>query len=271
MNKKRIINTISIIAIVLLIAFIGFLFYNKFKSNNNNNSNGEIDDFKDIVSNEKKLNNLVSAIPYSNETIGLYNDAFSKDKSIIDDVIDQAIISSFINYSKQYTEKEEYEDLAKLLIKNQGIIVDKIYNANLINELLNKNYNINLKTYNKPYEIEITNFDLGYCTIKYNKNNSLNYSKILLDNQIYELNEEIIMNEKAVFVVLEGDTYYVYPNSNIYNGQEPLKTFSSNNKKIYEINDFIKEEFKDYKTVFKHTFRKNELGYYWYSTEVVYQ
>ena len=271
MKDKKVTKILIIIAIVLLITFIVFLFYNKNRVKNSNNNKEDIYDFEKIVNNEKSYNELLSSIPYSNETIGLYKDAYSQDKTIINDIIEVAIISAFINYSKQYTNKGEFEDLVNFNLKNQGINVDKIYNKDLINELLNKNYNINLKTYDIPSEIEITDFDFGYCTIRYNKNNSLNYSKIMLDNQIYELNGEIIMNEKALFVVLMGDTYYVYANSDINNGQAPLKSFNSNNKKIYEIHNIVKDDFKDYSTTFKHTFRKNELGYYWYSTELVNQ
>jgi len=270
MKDKKVIKIVVIIVVLLLIAFIGFKLYKSFNNKNNNSNNiDDIYDFKKITSDEKSFNGLLNAIPYSNETMGVYKDAYSQDKTIINDVIGQAIISSFISYNKQYTTKDDMEDYIKFSAKNSGFEVEEVYKTDLINEMLFKNYNINLKTYDVPDGIEMVDLDLGYCAIKYDKKDSLKQAKITIEMPMTEINGEIIIKEKAVFVVLKGDTYYVYKDSNINDGQEPLKTFSSDNKKIYEIHDLVKEDFKDYKTVFKHTFRKNEFGYYWYSTELV--
>ena len=84
-----------------------------------------------------------------------------------------------------------------------------------------------------------------------------------------EKDNELVIREKALFIVLKGNEYYIYENSNINSNQEPLKTYEYNNRTLNDIADLLKEDFKDYNVEFKHTFKMNDSGYYWYSTEVV--
>lgn len=272
MKNKKVIKIIIIIVIVLLVCIIGFVFYNRKPDEVNKDYK---DDVTRIVNDEVALNDLILSIPYSDSTMGIYKDAYSQDKTIINDVISLALAS--VNFrNNSVISNDDKKETIDFYLKEQGLENEKVFTKRFINEELVKKYDINLNTYDAPDDIQIFNINEvtinnNYVVIKYEKGDFYKHLKTSLEMTINESNGQIVVNEKAVFIVLKGDTYYVYANTDINNGQEPLKTYSYDNRSIYLMYDIVKEDFKDYNTVFRHTFRKNELGYYWYSTELVNQ
>ena len=268
LNKKIVKPIIIIVCILLVLLFIilGLVFHNKPTKIDKKEST-------DITIDDKYINELSYSIPYSNNTMGVYKDAYSQDKTIINDVIGSAVITvTKTNFYDLVSNKKEDIDHINYLLKEKNLEGEKAYKLEYVNDLLTKRFNINLNTYDIPNGVNIIHLNndySNYIVIQFEKKDVLKQLKSVIDMNVYELNGEIIMNEKAVFIVLKGDTYYVYANTDINNGQEPLKVYNYDNRSIFEILESVKNDFKDYKATFRHTFRKNELGYYWYSTEMV--
>ena len=77
-----------------------------------------------------------------------------------------------------------------------------------------------------------------------------------------------------MFAVLMDNKYYVYKNTNINDEQNVVKVYnmvdaSGKSLEFEDIDLKIREDFQDYDYGFKHTYKKNDAGYYWYSTEFV--
>ena len=264
MKNNKIFKIIIIVVIIIIIGFIGYNCYKNLRGNENVTKK----EIKKEVFDEKELNNIISYIPYSNATIGLYKDAYNGELTIINDVISMAYISSITGKLREsYSFKDNNKSYTDLLLKEQGLKNVLVYEVSFVNEQLAKKYNITLNSYDVPDDIKIYYLNNELVVIQNDTTDISKQAKISLDGNFYESNGEIIYNEKAVFAVFKDNKYYIYENSSIKG--EPIKTYDYNNRTLNEIASVIREDFKDYKTTFKHTFRKNELGYYWYSTEMV--
>jgi len=98
----------------------------------------------------------------------------------------------------------------------------------------------------------------------------LSYGDVFISaNDAYAINGEGIITERKVFIVKKNDKWYVYKNSNINNEDNIIKVYDNNgiSLNLNEISEKVKEDFKDYNYQFKHTYKKNKTGYYYYSTE----
>ena len=254
---------------VFFLCLIGYKAYNaliKDKINNHNQNN--INEQNKIVFDEETVNKLISTIPYSSITMGIYKDAYNGKLTTINDIQSMALASTIMgNYNDSYTAKSgNSEAIKELLIKNN---LDKestyiVYTQDYIDNQLYQKYNTRINNLNNlTNDIKIVYLNDELVTILSKINDITKYNKVASNYKFYEYNDDIFIIEKTIFTVLNNDVYYIYPNSNVNEKQSFIKTFEKENN----ILTVIKEWLNDYQPVFKHTLKKGEAGYYWYSTE----
>lgn len=277
-SKKGYARGIKIILCILdifFICFIGYRIYSAFLKNNNDNNN----DIGETT--EKNIDNsifeqLITYIPFSIDTVGNYKDAYNG-TFVTAMNVSAAILSSVVSgrYNESYTAKNgNTEDIITLLRENN---IDRgiVFLNEDINEFLMKRYNISFDSLdNSSDNIKLITLNDKYSAFVTKTVNSTQLNKVPIYYNTYEENDDIIVLEKIVFVVLKNNKYYVYANSDISSDNEPIKMYeyTDDNGKLLDIDVIaqkIKEDLINYASYFKHTFKKNDAGYYWYSTEFV--
>lgn len=260
-QKKKLFIVISIITMMLII--ILFVILNKMKKENFNNNDNNI-----YLSNEQIID-LLSYVPNSSVKIKNYDNAYCGKKVTFSE-ISEAILSPI--FMSNYTHIYKFEDIN---LQNSNIQVENIFLNTEINQYLMTHYNYDLGLLeNVNTEIDIINLNDEYTAFNDKKiDNIVFLPKVIISTFSSSVTKkDAIIIEKAVFYMSKDNKYYVYKNSNISNDNliKIYDKIDKDGKKLdYNIFDKIKEDFVDYKGEFKHTFKKNKTGYYWYSTEFI--
>ena len=255
---------------VLVIFLVCFKAYSIiFKNNNNNNNSRKQNETIDKETYEE----IISYIPYYLFSSGIYKDAYNGTLIKASNVEDTLIAKSiFGRYEESYTFKNgNTEEIITLLKNNNLSEKEVVYYKSDINNFLTKRYNVDLSML-KNLSATITNLNNEYLTVNIKSTFTPERSKVTVSYITYNEGEDIIIYEKAVFVRTNtnDNKYYVYANSNINSKDLPIKIYDITDEtgKRIDISEALTKDLTDYKTLFKHTFKKNGNGYYWYSTEL---
>ena len=220
---------------------------------------------------KKTYETLISYIPYYLFSSGIYKDAYNGTLMKASNVEDTLIAKSiFGRYEESYTFKNgNTEEIITLLKNNNLSEKEVVYYKSDINNFLTKRYNVDLSML-KNLSATITNLNNEYLTVNIKSTFTPERSKVTVSYITYNEGEDIIIYEKAVFVRTNtnDNKYYVYANSNINSKDLPIKIYDITDEtgKRIDISEALTKDLTDYKTLFKHTFKKNGNGYYWYST-----
>ena len=268
-HKKIIIISIIIMTIAIFSALTMVIFGNKIKTKLQN-------DEKEALTPEEIITNL-TYIPYSYLNWDIYNNAYHGETMTSEDILSMILSTIFIDkIIPGYSTKDiEYSNI-KNEIEEKKIQGNIFLNTDIDNYLMTR-YNLNLDSINDvSNKIKITKIDniyTSFSAIEIGKFTFV-FKKLISVTDGYATSSSAIITEKVLFYTLKDDIYYVYKNTNILKDENIIKTYNKideNGKELSysDIEEKIQEDFKNYRGVFKHTFKKNDTGYYWYSTEFV--
>ena len=205
-----------------------------------------------------------------------YQGAYCGDKVTSEDIL-PVILSPILlsSYHEIYIlDKSNIQDK----LKKNNMEKATVYLTEGLEEYLIKNYNLKLTDIidSGDERFKIKKLDNKYTAFlnKKAENFTLLIKVFLSVTDAYTIKDETIINERALFYELKDNKYYVYKDTGINNRKNFIKTYDKVGKDGKELsyNDIfekIKEDFKDYNYGFKHTYKKSDTGYYWYSTEYV--
>lgn len=291
-SKKR--NGLIVLVVILIILVLclgGYIVYDKVLNKNNSeqtteNTNNnvpvnEITTEKNNTISEKDIHEFSSFVPYiaySQKNINVNNIEqkvlITSILSIFDDCLDTTNCPISMDYDKKEIEIKNAEEFT-----HGYNTTDKYVPLNYFNSLASKMYGKNFsnieetKTLSSAYQTGMTWIyqDGNFIRLSGgdNSNNFFNY----IDG--YEFaNDDLIIYEYAA-----GDDYFLSAGiklCDIYTRY--CAEFSKKEAGINDDNDmsyyysylsnYLKEHKSNY-TRYKHTFKHNSQGYYWYSTEVV--
>lgn len=269
------VKTIILSLIIILIVSFLIIFFGKKHDDGGYTDNPII--YQEVNLTPDNIMELLSYIPFSIVNFSNYKNAYYGNNMSIEQTL-PIIIYTLFNDEKfnRFTVKNiEEEDLKKILEDNKN---DAYYFLRTdVDEFLTKSYNQKitlLNTFNDS--IKVLDFGEKYMTFSF-----INYGEYVINVKTMLSLEQtkgdttgVIFVEKALFTVLKSDKYYVYKNTNVDDEKNVLKVYDKVNEEgktldYVDIDAKIKEDFKDYKSSFKHTFKKNDTGYYWYSTEFI--
>ncbi len=268
-NKKAI--AIILITIILVLGIVLILIFG------NKHANIKIynNDKKKLTPEE--IIDLITYIPFSYFNWDNYYNAYHGEKVTSEDIQPMILSTIFIDKVINGYNNENIENIEIKNMIDENNIENEVFLNTDINNYLMRRYNLNLNLI-KDVSDKINIINLGD---KYTAFSSINAGKLtyalkdlIVVNDNYITSTEAIISEKVLFYNIKNDKYYVYKNTNFTDDSNIVKIYDNidENGKVLEnkdIDEKIKEDFKEYKGEFIHTFKKNDTGYYWYSTEFV--
>ena len=263
LNKRIIIATILIFC-VLLIIFIEYKVLNK-KDNYGEKSNLTPDDIIE----------LLSYIPYSLLNSNSYQNAYYGSKVTSENtlvvILSPILMNRYLNdYAK---DNSNFQDK----LQEYNMVYGSVYSIKDVNNYLLKRYNLKLNNIKDISDkIKMVKLDDTYMAFSNVGNSNIRtiLNTLLSVEDAYTIKDEAIITEKVLFYELKDKKYYIYKNTNISDDKNIIKIYDKideNGKELSYTDIFnkIKEDFGDYQGTFKHTFKQNKTGYYWYSTEFI--
>lgn len=254
-NKK-----ILIIILVCIVFFGIFIGLNKIKKE------------KEIYLTPEEMINLMTYIPYS--IVKESNvDAYNGSKVKANDVITTILSSSYLTLCsiKSYELDNITDEYTKKKFQDSGIQYG-IFLKEDVKNVLHKNFNLDLdslKNIDDKVKIITVGEYIAFSPVKTGEFTVLNKLFISLDSS-YATPNSVTFIERVLFFKSKDDKYYMYKNSNIAENDVIGVYHRVINGKTITGSDFannLKENECGYE--YKHIFKKNDLGYYWYSTEMI--
>ena len=241
-----------------------------------------------IVLSDQEIKKYLSYVPFDNGTVEIcanpfddcphyYDDAYSGNKETIDKINKEILLfSAYVNVPEyKFKDGEERPVHDAKYVGSEGVKVtdfDKVFKKSDVEKYIKDAYNVSMSELptrlSVPAGILYLSSDGEYYITSYGR--GAIYYKKDSKNVNYQINNgDLTITEEVVFIYDNAPlelTYKVYANTlNLHNSQNELINITSRgfNKNYDDILSNLKY------TKFKHTFKKNDSGYYWYSTEVV--
>ncbi|MDE5539165.1 MAG: hypothetical protein K2J20_01615 [Bacilli bacterium] len=251
---------------------------NTINDNNNQNSNNDSKEDDSIKLSDNEIKKYLNYVPYLKATPvdTVYKDAYSGTHNQIN-----TINKTILLYEAYYNTKEyrfsNWDDAP--LIKNieieKGRHADGYYRVEDINSYLNKVFNISASVV--PNEIKVPSRILFLQDDYYMAVGVAGAERYYKYTGSYDYsieNDSLIIYEDALFYFVDYSsietpdnvTYKIYKNTDdMHNEVNAIGSFEYIYESEVDLSKYTDKEL----TKFKHVFKKNDSGYYWYSTEVV--
>ena len=239
--------------------------------NNNQEENNNQNNEEQITLSEEELEEYLSYVPRDimNDEQNMYINPQSSDKLPI-----ETLLGATINYADNYTSLRQKTELGD----------EFLFSKLEINKLMMKLYNREII----PLEGEFTfgcAFYSEYDSDYYKQSGGCgnNFEHISSIKEYYATEKELIIYEYGAMVEINEESMEseisCYNLKSFINYQTKAKfelphtvnsnhfcnyTFENQGLTIEEYFETIRENY----TLYKHTFKKNDTGYYWYSTEI---
>ncbi len=265
-----------VIILVLVTAIVSGSIYlvMRDKDNTNTDNNKEIND-KDKESNDNKdnekeeitlseyeLNDYLSYVPNINDNV-----VYKKDEVSVSDYDTKALTEMALNNSYSCWEQKicDFDMNMNLKVNNasafyyEGEYAGVYFPLDFINSKLNRMYNVKLSDVKESTSVDdVYNSGLSYI---YQDEYFLAIGGGYSGNKHVSLIDKYDVSYSEI-VIYEVAAYY---------DQDKMVDYYNNYSVSVSSNDlsgYLKDN-KDKFTKYKHTFKKNVTGYYWYQTEVV--
>lgn len=269
-NWKNVLIVIMFVIILFLTALtIYVVVYRKDNDVDNKDNNIQENGNNDANLSDSEMAKYLEYVPYLESTLveESYDDAYSGKNVNIDQINKNILLYSAITNTERYDFKHG-DSIPKL---ENGFDAISYYNVIDINDYLNKVYNIDNS--NMPNKIKISG---GTVVLKDNYYlpvmgaGSTPYDKYVYSTKHYLENNNLVIEENVLFYIYNiGDSKCnVYANtSDMHNETNVIDIFDLD----YTLANNI--SLKDYTdktpTKYKHTYKKVNNEYVWYSTEIV--
>lgn len=203
-----------------------------------------------------------------------YLDAYSKDKVTIDDISDRLLFNMALSYSKKASDNEKFESDFEICGKDSNgnklkCTVADYYKATEVLSNVKKLYNKDITPQDFPVPAGYAYYKNNYFALGFGAGNTP-VEKVSNMESAEIVNGDLIIEERAIFVFYDGIDMHVVKKTNYNSNDDELK--GSSNSESWDSEEASKYAYQniDKSNLFKHTFKKNNSGdYYWYSTEIV--
>ena len=244
-------NTIIyIIIVILLCALTGSITYIVATTNNKTETKEE----KRLTISEEELKEYLKYIPKDimNENQNMYINPQNSDELSIG-----TLLGATLNYADNYTnlrQETEYGDTF-------------LFSKNEINNLMSKIYNKKPASFKNEIEyncVFYSEYDNNYYLQSGGCGTNIEHISSIKSYTATE--DELIIHEYAAYYdILENQLidYYTKKETNL-GGWRGNTTYE---EKIAVLKNYLYDHQNEF-TLYKHTFKKNDTGYYWYSTEL---
>lgn len=260
--KKNII--LYIIIVILACALTGSVVYvlmsnrdqdkTKEEENKEQNNNQEEESEEQVTLSERELEEYLKYIPQDNmnENQNMYINPKS-----INELTPETLLGATLNYADKYTDLRITTELGD----------EFLFSKDKINELMQKLYNKEVPQLEAEIEFGCVFYseqdDNHYIQSGGCGSEGIHLSKI---DSYQATEEELIIYEYGAYVEeIEGSDYVAIIKDYISGESSYIGMPCPDTENDYSC--YLEESLNDY-TLYKHTFKKNDTGYYWYSTEV---
>ncbi len=242
------------------------------ENNEVNDKNKESTDNKDnekeeITLSEEELRKYLGYVPYVHDKDTNKNVYFYRSKNI--DEINRKIIYGMV-LDALCRKNDNCNQINNLFYNNadgEEIVYNFVIDEDDFFTLLKEMYNLSDITLTKPSQGYAA---LGYMCYYYDSNSSKFYGVSNCGGTSYMSFSKIVdykvSNEELIIYEIYG-YYDLMVLKNVITNQE-YEVDTSLSGKYEELNKYFLDNIDKFPK-YKHTFRKNETGYYWYQTEVV--
>ena len=243
-----------IITILLIIIAVGITYIIMDKNDINNNPNENNNQEEQITLSEEELEEYLSYIPKDiiNNEQNMYINPRTNDELPI-----ETLLGAALNYADKYTnlrQETEYGDTF-LFSKNEiNSLMKKMYNKEPVPLEDEIEYNCAIYSeYDNNYYLQSGGCGIGQIHLR----------KI---DSYQATEEELVIYEYAAYLEeTEGADYVAIIKDYINDEKAYLGMPCPDTENDFSC--YFEESVGDF-TLYKHTFKKNDTGYYWYSTEV---
>lgn len=272
-SKVKIILLVIIIFLLVTSGFFifGYTFGSKFSEVDSKNEIKEIEKNIDLDINSGLVLNTYSLIPaYSSNMISL--NAYQDKKVTIDDLDNKYLLGAL------YKALDDSLNTDNIEVLNGDFINDRLnssfkFSSNLLDKYMLRSYG-KILNYESFYIDKTKRLDYseGYYTY-INEGTSNEYGAIIRKiDKAYEDFEYMYIEDSFLYytVIKNNDLYenHLYSESNMINEIEIKENYFSTDLTAGEILDYIKEYYQDDMGHYKHIFKKNDDGsFYWVSSE----
>lgn len=302
MENKSTGKTVTIIILILIILGLGgYIAYDKLIIEKNAPQTEKTEEKNENIE-ENKLNDedikaYLEYIPFENDDNVLlcswnptkgyncenevkYLDAYSSSKATKEEISDELMLRMAIYKSEELDMSEFFESDFDLCGEDENgnkrsCMMGQYYSANDVINNIKKMYNRN---------VEPKDFSAGGCQVYY-KNDAFAVGCSAGNNPPAKINkidsyeikdDELLIYEKALFIyelTTKTNNFIDITLQTAYKEDNIIKSFNVENYDANNISTEAKEfaeDNLDSANKYKHTFKKNNNGeYYWYSTEIV--
>ncbi len=272
-SKVKIILLVIIIFLLVTIGFFifGYTFGSKFSEVDYKNEIKEIEKNIDLDINSGLVLNTYSLIPaYSSNMISL--NAYQDKKVTIDDLDNKYLLGAL------YKALDDSLNTDNTEVLNGDFINDRLnssfkFNSNLLDKYMLRSYG-KILNYESFYIDKTKRLDYseGYYTY-INEGTSNEYGAIIrkIDKTYEDFDYMYIEDSFLYYTVIKNNDLYenhLYSESNMINEIEIKENYFSTDLTASEVLDYIKEYYQDDMGHYKHIFKKNDDGsFYWVSSE----
>lgn len=272
-SKVKIILLVIIIFLLVTSGFFifGYTFGSKFSEVDSKNEIKEIEKNIDLDINSGLVLNTYSLIPaYSSNMISL--NAYQDKKVTIDDLDNKYLLGAL------YKALDDSLNTDNIEVLNGDFINDRLnssfkFSSNLLDKYMLRSYG-KILNYESFYIDKTKRLDYseGYYTY-INEGTSNEYGAIIRKiDKAYEDFEYMYIEDSFLYytVIKNNDLYenHLYSESNMINEVEIKENYFSTDLTAGEVLDYIKEYYQDDMGHYKHIFKKNDDGsFYWVSSE----
>lgn len=292
-NNKGLVWLI-VILIILVLGLIGYIVYDKALSadnnlkNENTTSTTTTTEKKEIIT-EEDLEKYLSYVPFEYNSQVMYCtwnndgdcnneikyfDAYSKGKVKIEDINDELLLRMAIYKTQDVSSTDSFESDFSICGQGETCVLDEYYKGESVKAKIYEMYNKNVDLKEFSVGGGYAYYKNGYYAIGHGAGN---YPPTKLNKIInYKIsNNELVIVEQAIFIyemTSKTDGIDITKATN-YDNEDILKSFSydscAESNTCSEISDKYAKENLNNSNKFKHTFKLNDKGtYYWYSTEL---
>ncbi|MBE6154984.1 MAG: hypothetical protein E7163_05415 [Firmicutes bacterium] len=271
--EKYIYVVIALIIGAVLASTVTYIVMDKKYDNHNNNEQNENNSNNEQISlSDEELHEYLSYIPTRNiKGMSLYEKKYTNVKTISEVELIEQVLSNSLCWDNNSCPFDT--SIKEMPIDNFSYPATVYFPLTYIKSELLKMYNYDLKSIKDGVSIK-DSYDangLGYiyqngyfkCTGGGdNSGNHINYI------EKYDIsNESLIIYEYAAYYdYFRTENFYdYYTDYYHYISIEETKSYSSY---LDYLANYLKNNKNDF-TQYKHTFKNNDTGYYWYSTEVI--
>lgn len=276
-KKNKGLIVLVVILILIILGLVGYIMYGQNIVNNGQKDENTSEKAEEAIISDELTSELLDKVPYFDHVINYENKdlvPYYNDKYIVSDIDKELLIYEAYNTAVNTSYIETFEKSNFPTGVGSGKCI-KIVN---LNDFLERDYNIKINGETKEFEVPDTSLTgMIYmtaddiCLVPQEGGMFESYIKSKLDNAKYN-GDDIELYTTVLFnnVQWNGTTHdHILTSDPEYKNVLEKFTEKETDLEINRNNEELFQKYYNQGTKYKHTFKLNKTGYYWYSTEKV--